>query len=527
MDAEQIRKVNMEYSMAELEDKTILFIENYYCGVRGIISRIFYDYLSDPMYSDYKLVWLARDHDEAVRRFGAWLNDERVWLCIKNGYDFVRYLNTAKYIYTADYLPSFFQKREEQLVYYAPIDYILARKQYTRAMLWRFWASINLADHIIAEDNTPGIEKVIEKTGYESVKKVPVINEEYYIGSRQKVFVSFAGEKNGISNKNSFYYIYSMYTALADAYGYDVHWRVPLSLYKKLISDESISDSLKNVNSTGEEVLSLFGSADIIVTDNMCDLTSASKKCEKIILFSDQISEIEEMAFSKDFYITNDFEVLSDIYEMMLSGSETIPDVKDHDKKTGLPDCPKELLGEKDYKVVKSNTGPLSWDPAKESASREKGRVLILTETCGLNDFLNVLNERLEKYKDKVSLTVLFRSSWNGTLYDQIADLDTDIPYICRSGEMQCKDEFKEAMVKAHCVEKSRIKEAVQNEWKRILGKTDFDHAIGIKGNNIFWNNMYEFVPAPEFDLYEKKQLSSAMVDEIEAHLKAFTEKTQ
>lgn len=525
MEADQIKKVNIEYSTAEIEDKTILFIENYYCGARGIISKIFYEYLYNPLYSDYKLVWLVRDYNEAVSKFGGRLEDGRVWLCIINGYDYVRYLNTARYIYTADYLPNFYQKREGQIVFYAPIDYILARKHYTNAMLWKHWKTVNAADHIVTEENTPGIEKVTGKADYENVIKVFDTKEEFYIKSSKTVFVSLVGERDGINNKNSFYYIYSLFTALADAYDYDIHWRVSLALYKKLISDESIYESLKNVHSTEEAVSSLFKNADIIITDNMCDLVSANKNCKKVILFTNQISEIEDISCKNDFLVVSDFEVLSDIYEALLSGSEIISCKKEYNKGTELPDCPSELMGEKDYKTVKGNISSLSCEVINSEASHEKARILLLVETCGLNDFLYGLNESLKKYKDKVFLTVLYRGSWNTTLYDRIADIDTDIPYICRSGEIQCEDEFKEEIIKTNCAGKSWTKEVVQNEWKRILGRTDFDYAIGIRGVNVFWNNMYEYVPASKFDLYEKKESASDMIDEIENLLKTYTDK--
>ncbi len=531
MEAEQIRKLNIDFSKKGIEEKTILFMENYFCGARGVISRIFNEYLVNPVYRDYKLVWLTQDYDATVKKYGAWLDSEKIWLCVKNGYDYVRYLNTAKYIYTADYLPNFYIKREGQEVFFAPMDLLLARKEYkTKAMLWRLDATVNSADHIIADKNAKNIPGFLQRFGHKDViNPSGEKGEGYFIKPRKKVFFSLLNTKRGAKSLETFQYFYGFFTALADAYGYDVYWKLPHSLYNKYLDEEYVSKSYLNVHNTEEESLSFMQQADIVVADTLCDVVSACNVCNHIIYYAAPDDENEDLLFSKDVYKTGGIEMLSDIFEMKLAGKKKISDETNHKETHELFDCPKLLKGSMEHELIKKNVPKAAVKSSAEADDRPD--VLIAAETGGFPDMVKELHERLLKYKDKVRITVLYRSASKGVLYNQIQDLSTDISYICRNGVLQCPDEDRDLLTKKTIKSKDSGEPAentaavIKDEWLRILGRGDFDHAIAITGVNVFWLNMYNYMPAAGEALYKQKATAKETVDEAEKLLKAYIKK--
>ena len=550
MESEQIRAVNMEYSEQALEEKTIMFIENYYCGARGLISRIFDEFITNPLYDGYKLVWMAQDYDETVRRFGSWLDSDRVWLCVKNGYDYIKFLNLAKYIYTADYLPAYYMKREGQVVYYAPLDVLLTRKHYTKAMLWHFGATVNHADHILVEKNTPGAASFTDRFGSEKpvlLSDDDGVIQEYMTDRQKMVFISLADTKRGACNLNTFQFIYGFLTLLADAYGYAVHWKIPLSLYKRLRADEVLYRNCPNVHSAETECLSLIKNADVTVSDNMCDIISAGKYCEKLVFYSKAADETEEYDLSRDLYVTDDLESLAQLLEILLSESGEKTETPADAEWSTLFDCPKELKGERKYRLINADdTVSGVWNGSQEETKKkEQPELLIMAETCGFPDMLGKLHDMLLKYKDKARLTVLYRGTWKGALYDQLSDISTDISYICRSGSMQYSDADINKLMKERLGEGAKAgknaKKTVQDkneeaerlggliakEWLRILGRDDFDHAIGITGANVFWLNMYDHIPAGSSETYEKEDTADLTVATVEKLIKAFIRKSK
>ena len=540
MESEQIKAVNMEYSEQALEEKTIMFIENYYCGARGIISKIFNDYLTNPVYDGYKLVWLAQDYDETMNHFGPWLESDKVWLCVKNGYDYIRFLNTAKYIYTADYLPSFFMKREGQEIYYAPLDILLEKKFYTKAMLWHFASTVNHADHILVEKETPGLLRFTEKYGCNRIVRLfdNDDSKKYQIADAHNiVFISLANTKRGAKNINRFQYLYNIITPLADAYGFTVHWKIPLSLYKRFRDDEVAYSSCENVHSAEKECSTLMRDSDVVVSDNLCDIVSAGKYCEKLIYYADSADDTEKHYISKDVCVTNDFEKLLDLFEMFISDGEKTPEIPDGVKGSLLTDCPKDLKGDDDYRIIEGYAQDV-WskiDPSGEDFV-EDGRpeILVMAETCGFPDMVKKFHDLFLKYSDRIRFTVLYRGTWKGSLYDQLSDLGTDISYICRSGTVQCSDADLEKLTNERVGGKKSKKTAeteegfnniLESEWLRMLGRGGFDYSIGITGTNVFWLNMYDHIPADDHKTFEKEDTAEDTAGQLEKLIKAYLKK--
>ena len=521
MDAELITKHNNTFSKSAIEEKTIMFIESYYNGPRGLISKIFKEYLADPVYNGYKLVWVAQDYDETLRIFGSWLDSDRIWLCVKNGYDYIRYLNTSKYIYSSAYLPAFYTKRDGQVLYYAPLEFILVKKRYTKAMLWRFAATVNQADYILVERGTYGMTGFTEKFKGKKIIDISYPKEKaYHIQRKKTVFISLMDRSRGAKNLNVFQFIYNTYTNLAAAYGYDVFFKIPLSLYNRYRDEENIFGEKNNVYSSENEILSLIQGSAIMISDSFCDLISAGKYNNKLLYFSENVEDEDETVWFKELYSTDDFGVLSDIFEKTMKGEIIRFRDISRSKDSSTLDYPQELKGERKINIIKRKNAKQGKKILSEADNNP--RVLILAEICGCKDIMKKLHDMLVRYKNELSITVLFRGTWKGELYEQLDDITTDINYICRSGNLQCSEKNKETIKKVNITRKDDHKEIesiqsdIKEEWRRMLGRDDFDHTIGVTGKNVFWLNMYRYLPSTTFDTYEADDSSDLIVQRIE-----------
>ena len=153
--------------------------------------------------------------------------------------------------------------------------------------------------------------------------------------------------------------------------------------------------------------------------------------------------------------------------------------------------------------------------------------ILLAVETCGHEEFPQLLDGMLQKYKDSVTVNVLYRSSWEGGLLEQIDELSTNIAYTCRNGLLQGNpvlapklSELIDSDEYADTPEYWRqLQIILSDEWKRILGEKRYDYAISIDGRNPFWINMGCCIPADEVRLYPVDHSAEKMVGDIETLL--------
>ena len=526
MNTDQERTYSMELSKKPLEEKTVMFIENYYNGARGIISKLFKAYLESPLYKDYKFVWMARDYEEAVRIYGTLIDDKRVWLCYANGRDYVRFLNVSKYIITALHLPSFFIKREGQVIFYAPIDYYISSEIYTKAMLWRLNPTLNDSDRVLLEDGIHGIDSFSCRFGVGDKVKRLNLSYESLPSDREKaeknktVFVSMMDKQRSIKGYAVFQYVYDTITSLSEAYGYEVHWKVSIDYYRKYREDDLSIATFKNIHSGDEDCRIISEKADIIISDNFTDVLTADRYCGNIIFYYNKDFEFDDLKMVHDLMYTNDYERLLDLLEMKLSGGDSVYDKVDTEKVPVLFDCPSELYGEKDYGII---ANPRTQECGVCCTDKRKKAILVLNiSDSGLT--IKKLHKILSSYKDDINITVFFVNSAGGALYDHLKEMGTDISYICRSGMMRCTDAEKKAVIGSIKWEErsdaphyyDNLENVLRDEWKRCLGRSEFDLCIFMSGMSRFWDNMERVFPAERVLRFNKSKNDQKLIEIFE-----------
>ena len=515
MNAEQLKNRSLELSGVPTEEKTVMFIENYYNGARGVISEIFRSYLEGPLYKDYRFVWVARDYEETLKIYGSLLDDSRIWICVTNGHDYVRFLNTAKFIFTAVYLPSFFIKRDDQVVYYAPFDIFINKKTYVKSMLWRLNPTLNNADHIIIEENSFNAGDFAYRFGISDKVRMmkPVCREGDGSDDKKKktVYVSLMDKQRGTKNYGIFQYVYETITSLTEAYGFEAYWKVSLDYYRKYREDEISLIAFKNIFSGEDDCRFLLENADIIISDNYTGVVTADKFCENIIFFYNENTEYDELITKNKVFCTSDYARMLDLFEMKLRGEDTIKDTVDMDKVPVLLDCPPELCGDSSFHVVERSPS----DSERKSINIDKRKkILIVMETAGTDITVKKLHEELTKYLKDMHITVFFVTGAKGTLYKQTDDMVTDISYICRAGVIRCTPAERKAVIgeidrnmrQTDPVYYNRLEKVLRDEWIRCIGKTEYDVAVIMSGMSKFWDNMINVCPSDETFIFKKSE---------------------
>ncbi len=535
MNAEQMKNLSIDYSRQPLEEKTVMFFENYYNGARGVISKIFKGYLSSPLYKDHKFVWVARDYEETLKIFGSLIDDARVWICAVNGHDYVRYLNTAKYIFVAAYLPNFFVKREGQVVYYAPLDFFIHKKTFTNMMLWRLCPTINNADRILAEEKSEEVLDFARRYGISDKLKITDLSIENGTSGpdggeeeKKRVFLSLTDRKRSVKSLGVFQFVYDTVTSLADAYGYDVYWKISLDLYRKYRDDEMYVIAFKNIYSSEDDCREYMECADIIISDNYTDVLAADKYCENVIFYYNEDVEYEELNTKGKVMYTGDYGRLLDIFEMKLSGQDTIEDTVNMDNVPVLLDCPGELCGDCGYGVTE---GKGREEDVEITVPGSLTKVIVVLEITGIESVVTSLKELLDGYKTKMNITVLFCTASGGKLFEYLDDLHTDISYICRAGAIRCSAAEKKEVISRieweggadSSVSTGRAERVLRDEWIRIIGRVSYDHGVAMTGINNFWDNMNRFVPAREVSYFRKKISVDDTVSDIKEALDKIT----
>lgn len=517
MDAMQMKSLSIDFSEKPLEEKTVMFIENYYNGARGVISKLFRAYLTGSLYKDHKFVWVARDYEETLKNFGSLLDDGRVWICVVNGYDYIRFLNTAKYIFTSVYLPGFFIKRDEQMVYYAPLEFFFRRKTYTESMLLRLCPTMNNADRILFEANSEKVSDFAKRFGITGKMKFAAVKPQYgFIKEKGKekkyIFLSLTDRRKAVKSLGVFQYVYNTITSLAEAYGYEAYWKISLDLYRKYREDEMSILEFKNIYSNESDCRDFIEYADIVISDNYTDVLTADAYCENVIFYYNEDMEYETLQTKNRVMYTSDYARLLDILEMKLDGRESIADTVDMDKVPVLLECPAELCGDCGYGV----TEPMDEAETESERIGDFVRILIVLDVTGMEDMVIRIRDIVGKYRTKADITVFFCTASGGRIYDYLDNMYTDIPYMCRAGAIRCSEaEKKEAIGKIdwNAGEKAaalhnRAERVLRDEWTRIAGKTIYDYSVAMLGFNNFWDNMNRFVPAKN-TLFFKKKASS------------------
>ena len=528
MNAEQIKKLSIGYLKQPLEEKTVMFIEYYYNGARGVISKLFRDYLSGPLYKDYKFVWVARDYEETLKNFGSLLDDGRIWICVANGFDYVRFLNTAKYIFSATYLPGFFIKRAGQVVYYAPLDFFIHKKTYTNAMLWRLCPTMNNADRIFIENDSAEVYDFAKRFGIsEKMKHIDIKPEcgftEENREDKKYIFLSLMDRKRSVKSLGIFQYVYDTVTSLAEAYGYEVYWKISLDLYRKYREDEMYVLAFKNIYSNETDCRGFLEYADIVISDNYTDTQTADYYCENVIFYYNENVEYEELQTKGRVMYTADYARLLDILEMKLDNRKSITDTVNMNNVPVLLECPMELCGDCGYGV----TGPVSiGNPVTSQDEKDPVRILIVIDVTGVESTVGVLKDMLEKYKSKAHITVFFCTAAGGKLYEYLDEMNTDISYICRTGAIRCNETERKEVIRRidwEAEEKdaalNRAERVLRDEWKRIIGIKLYDYAVVMSGISNFWDNMDRFAPANETFLFKKGDSAEETVNNIKSIL--------
>lgn len=136
-----------------LAEKTIMFIEDCSSGAIGDVSELFAYCMQDPRFEDFTLVWVADDYDALLETFPRYAEHVNVRIARLGGVDFVRYLESARWVVTASYLPPYFVKRPDQmLIGCFGLQHLRDERAFDREDLFGVMPTLNSLDALLTAD---------------------------------------------------------------------------------------------------------------------------------------------------------------------------------------------------------------------------------------------------------------------------------------------------------------------------------------------------------------------------------------
>lgn len=459
----------LELRNSPIDSKSIMFIENYSAGARGIIKRLFLKKLNDPQYIEYSFIWVCRDYDETIKIFGNQINSKRIWLVESGKRDYIRFLMTAGIIVTAELLPEYYIKRDGQVIYTFLHETNAYQLTYSKGQLQNMISTINftdsflyLDDHIkrfLVYQNRIDEGKLI-KLEYEELYPEFFCDKEKLFKIEQKNVVLSIRDDRHLKSVAEFRRIRRELEGVSQFYDAEIVCRVKLNFYRdKFIQDEEARINTPDVFSDEYELGSLLEDSVIVITDSLYDAMYATSLGKRAILFYSKSIASHFVRKLGDF-------VKVDSHESVLTQLESL---LRHDYLDSTKDRQKVLIVAKwDFDWFKKN-------------------IKDINGLAEVND-----------------LTVLFRSSKDSDIYKYLTSFSKHVKYIVRTGFYQCTERERELFEgQEGNLEEEDKKCIVSDEWKRILGNEHFNLMVANADADYLWEAMYKYAPADDVKLYD------------------------
>ena len=447
-----------------IDDKTILFIENYSSGARGIVTRLFNQFLCDEVYSEYKFVWTCRDYDETMKIWGEKLNTARVWLVEFGERDFIKYLLTSAKIITSELLPDYYVKRKNQIIWAFIHEGNIYSDSYTKGQIQNFVRTLNNTDYFLCKNNDYTYrylvyqnriskEKICEIDYSKLYPKLMKKNEKGEVDGVKRVVIALSELKN-VKSVSEFRKIRREIEGIARFYDAEVACRVPLSFFRdRFIQDEEATINTPNVYSDEYELAALLENCVLVITDSLYDAVIATTFGIQVVLYYPKT-------------IPKQYVRSLGYYEKALN----------HD----------ELL-------TKTDT-LLRHDFSDVYLSKKILLIINQDNDSWFDSLVNDIN-RLSNY---CNLTVLLAEP-NDWVYHKLSMFSKKVKYIIHTksyfGIMDELDEKYEN-------EYETTEDMVRMEWIRIFGNEHFDVMITSENTDSFWENMFMVAPVGEIIRY-------------------------
>lgn len=471
MENEEREKIDylLELRNSPIDNKSIMFIENYSAGARGIIQRLFIKKLNNPQYMDYTFIWVCRDYDETLKIFGNQINTKRIWLVESGNRDYIRFLMTAGTIVTADLLPEYYIKRDGQEIQTFLHETNVYQLTYSKSQIQNMVSTINFTDSFLYQDDfikrflvcQHRIDegKLLKLELNELYPELSCNKEKSSKGGKKKVVLSIRDDRH-LKSVAEFRRIRRELEGIAQFYDAEIVSRVKLNFYRdKFIQDEEARINTPAVFSDEYELGSLFEDSVIVITDSLYDAMYASALGKRVILnYSKSIAGHFIRKFGDYVKVSSHEGVITQL-ESLLRGEYL--DSSNHRQKILL--------------VAK-------WD-----IDWFKKNVKDIIGLAEAND-----------------LTVLFRSSKDADIYKYLTSFSKRVKYIVRTGFYQCTENERELFQNENeLLDENTKKDIASIEWKRILGNEHFDLMLANSETDYLWGTMYKYAPTDEVKLYD------------------------
>ena len=501
---EKRKKYSNIASRQSIKDKTMLFVESYSDDEGGDCFAILHEILKNPYYKDWDIVWALPDSiyiDDRIECFG-----DRI-RCIKNpSTEFVDELQTYKIVFTTKVLPTYFIKRQGQVIVglYSAGNYRNQIESEDGAKgIYKKLTEINKDDFalhrsLVKSDIIYAESEEIEKAlalkqsqglPFKTVKGKPL---RYSLETRQsaEVVVSVSDEIIGPKYPDLETHFKEIKTRVIE-YDRDVFFRISHKSFIKYLEE----NDPKVLSRTGSRVIPIcqdIKNSELLITDMKEDYYDASKLGVPCILVTSDITEWDISGETEARFAGNWKEICEQI-DLFYQGKER----SRQDAEIKADVC--SLIDE-----VKNAS-------EKETDAYNRGGILFVLSPHLTHKVWDVIRF----VKNEKGVGVLFTDDVNESLWicGDLISRKTDV--YCQIGEGVSTDTALRQKIALKNNEICLSEDDLKSEWGRIVGNRTFDKAYYVGKPSDYWKKMMEKIPADEYEILNNKEFTAFLLENI------------
>ena len=514
---EERKKHSNTASRKPVEEKSVLFIEAYSGESGGDCTAILQEFIDDPKYADWKIVWALPNAiyiDERIERY-----KDRVRLVKYPSIDLIAAIQTSKIIFSTRLLPTYFVKRKGQTVVgLYPADSYGNWQENGDDSDNKWQTEINRPDFALQRSlvktdviyaETDAIEKVLaskypQGMPFSIVRGNPL---RYCLETRQsaEIVVSVSDEIIGPKYPD-LETLFKQIKTRAIEHDKDVFFRISHSNYLKY-QEENDPKVLSRTGSSLAPVCQDIGASELLITDKKQDHYDASQLGVPCILVTNDITSWDNLGGEEMF--AGNWEEVCEQIDLFYQ--------EKHTGKTG------KIMG--DVKLLLDEVEKISDNNGDNHC---KGGCLLVVSPHLTHEAWKAINF----VKDECDVEMLFRDDINETLW-KCGDLVSKRTNIyCQIGDAVSTVSPLRQKIAMKKNELPLSEDDLKSEWHRMTGMRSFKKIYYIGEITPYWDKMMACSPSDTYAMMTDDEFADYLLEKVsnpvwEKHVKGIEQKSE
>ena len=485
--ANEINK-NLSY---DIKKKSILFYEAYTNKqIYGDVFAIYQAFFVDKNFADWNFIWTVNGTSGIAEELLDFNNDSRTELVSRGSVGLLKAFETSQIIIVGELLPSYYIKREGQLVIgvfsediYEPDGKLTKR----RAAVQQTFAKLDVLYTDAAFSATEIERRYPSVTPFKVLEGAPLRYTLNKTGQANVVLSMSEALVGGGKNYANIERKYKDINYICSEYGKALLMQISYNIWNSC-KDENAPEVLNYVRSDVYPICRMLHNAEVLVTDRRRDMLECIKMSRCCIFITNNISNYYEM-----------YENNKEILELAGDWKEACDKLElfyKDDKESCAFDTSVAFYGMDNLlqEIAKLNC-------EENAVAKTDNHYNLLIVPSSLNRFAW---KALKYFKPNSDVSVLVTGHADGKLWENTYDLDERINLFVKVGAVARGEDGHTSPV------------IMEHEWKRLIGNQQFETIYYIKTKDTLWNDMITCAPAKNTVVIPKAKFLKFLLESLD-----------